>query len=144
MSTTSDHDCAKKATLFATRWRRGDFPASLGELTAESKLIALFKDEKRIDVRPISVGCSLRRLLTKAYCARTRARISAIVGDTQLGVLKGGYEIGAHAMRSLSEVARSSGEGILLLDFANAFNTVDRNLMMSLTAKLYPELTNLT
>ena len=47
-------------------------------------------------------------------------------------------------MRSLSELARSTGEGIPLLHFANAFNTVDRNLMMSLTAKLCPELTNLT
>ena len=61
-----------------------------------------------------------------------------------MGVLKGGYEVGVHAMRTLCEEAKSTGEGILLLDFANAFNTVDRNLMMSLTAKLCHELTNLT
>ena len=86
---TADDDCANKAALLATRWGRGDFSTALGELVAQSKLIALFKDEKRIDVRPISVGCSLRRILTKAYCSRTRARIKAIVHDTQLGVLKG-------------------------------------------------------
>ena len=56
---TSDDDCATKASLLATRWGRGDFTASLGELVAEAKLIALFKDKKKIDVRPISVGCSL-------------------------------------------------------------------------------------
>ena len=64
--------------------------------------------------------------------------------DTQLGVLKAGYEIGVHAMRTLCQEAAQHGEGILLLDFANAFNTVDRNLMMSLTAKDCPELTNIT
>ena len=95
-------------------------------------------------MRPISIGCSLRRLLTKAYCSRTRSRIKALVQDTQLGVLKAGYEIGVHAMRTLCQEAAQHGEGILLLDFANAFNTVDRNLMMSLTAKDCPELTNIT
>ena len=140
---TSDDDCATKASLLATRWGRGDFTAALGELVAEAKLIALYKDKKKIDVRPISVGCSLRRLLTKAYCSRTRVRINALVKETQLGVLKAGYEIGVHAMRSLCQEASDNGEGILLLDFANAFNTVDRNLI-SLTAKDCPELTNLT
>ena len=141
---TSDDDCATKASLLATRWGRGDFTASLGELVAEAKLIALFKDKHKVDVRPISVGCSLRRLLTKAYCSRTRARINNLVKETQLGVLKAGYEVGVHAMRSLSHEASENGEGILLLDFANAFNTVDRNLMISLAAKDCPELTNLT
>ena len=59
-------------------------------------------------------------------------------------VLKGGYEVGVHAMRSLRLEAAQKGEGILLLDFANAFNTVDRNLMISLAARLCPELTNLS
>ena len=143
MLAASDDDCATKAALLATRWGRGDFSTSLGELVAESKLIALFKDERRIDVRPISVGCSMRRLLTKAYCSRTRARIKAIVEETQLGVLKGGYEIGVHAMRSLYSSAQRNGMAILLLDYANSFNTVDRNLMISLAAKLCPELANL-
>ena len=47
-------------------------------------------------------------------------------------------------MRSLCAKAAENGEAILLLDFANAFNTVDRNLMISLAAKLCPELANVT
>ena len=39
--------------------------------------------------------------------------------------MKGGYEVGVHAMRELSVQARKSGMVIMLLDFANAFNTVD-------------------
>ena len=44
-------------------------------------------------------------------------------------------------MRAL---APTSGWAVLLLDFANAFNTVDRDLMMSLAAKSCPEFANLT
>ena len=114
-----------------------------GELVAESKLIALYKDDKREDVRPVSIGCSLRRLLTRAYCAQIRDIITSYVQSSQIGVLKGGYEVGVHAMRELARQAGRLGEVILLLDFANAFNTVDRNLMLRLTAAHCPELTNL-
>ena len=74
----------------ATRWGRGDFSTVLGELVAESHLIALYKDDKRKDVRPVSVGCSLRRLLTRAYCAQIRGIITSYVDATQIGVRKGG------------------------------------------------------
>ena len=141
---TSNEDCATAATHLATRWGKGDYPLLLGELAAESKLIALFKDERRVDVRPISIGCPLRRLLTKAYCNKIRAELTRVVSPTQLGVLKGGYEIGVHAMRALAQQATSNADAILLLDFENAFNTTDRDLMISLTAKRCADLTNLT
>ena len=57
---------------------------------------------------------------------------------------KGGYEIDIHAMRVMAAKAITRGEAILLLDFANAFNTVSRNLLISLAAKMCPELANLT
>ena len=60
---------AVAAGRLVTRWAQGDFESTLGELVAESQLIALYKDESRTDVRPIGVGCSLRRLLTRAYCS---------------------------------------------------------------------------
>ena len=63
---SSNENCACTAAVLATRWAKGDFCLTLGELTAESKLIALYKDEHRKDVRSISAGCVLRRLLTKA------------------------------------------------------------------------------
>ena len=44
--------------------------------------------------------------------------------------MKGGYEVGIRAMKQLSAQARESGLVIMLLDFANAFNTIDRNLML--------------
>ena len=132
---SSSEDCATAAAHLATRWSKGDYPLLLGELAAESKLIALFKDERKEDVRPISIGCPLRRLLTKAYCNKIRTEITRIVSPSQLGVLKGGYEIGVHAMRALAQQAETNGDAILLLDFENTFSTADRDLMISLSAK---------
>ena len=85
----------------------------------------------------------VRCLLTKAYCSKVRARISQGISGTQLGVLNGGYEIGIHSMRALAAKAKTNGDAILLLDFANAFNSVYRSLLNSLTARLCPELANL-
>ena len=47
-------------------------------------------------------------------------------------------------MRAMAKRAESNGLAILLLDFANAFNTVDRNLLIKLAASKCPELANLT
>ena len=69
--------------------------------------------------------------------------ITAHVQSSQIGVLKGGYEVGVHSMRELAKQTEKFGEIVMLLDFANAFNTVDRNLMLRLTAAHCPELTNL-
>ena len=127
----------------ASRWGRGDFNCCLGELVAESQLIALYKDDKKIDVRPVSVGCALRRLLTRSYCACIRDQIMEHVQESQLGMLKGGYEMGVHAMRELALKAEKNGWVIMFLDFSNAFNTVDRNLMLQLVKEYCPELTKL-
>ena len=81
----------------------------MGELVAESQLIALWKDAAKTDVRPVGVGCALRRLLTRAYCIQTRAKIIEHVQESQLGVLKGGYEVGVHSMRELATRAKEDG-----------------------------------
>ena len=79
----------------------------------------MYKDAKKIDVKPVSIGCALRRLLTKAYCTGIRDKIIEHVQDSQLGVLKGGYEVGVHAMRELALQAEKKGWVIMLLDFSN-------------------------
>ena len=95
------NDCATIAGQVVTRWGRGDFSTALVELVAESKLIALYKDDQKTDVRPMRVGCSLHRLLTRAYCSQIREIIISHVQASQIGVLKGGYEVAVHAMREL-------------------------------------------
>ena len=46
-------------------------------------------------------------------------------------------------MRALVNQAKALGEVVILLYFANAFNSVDRNLMLRLVAAHCPELANL-
>ena len=138
---------ALAASQLATRWARGDFSSSLGELVAESQLIVLYKDTSKTHVRPVGsvgIGCALRRLLTRAYCAKTKDKILAHCRKSRLGLLKGGYEVGGHAMRELAKQAKVSGWVIMLLDFANAFNSVDRNLLLKLASAHCPELAKLT
>ena len=47
-------------------------------------------------------------------------------------------------MRELAKRAKVSGWVIMLLDFANAFNSVDRNLLLKLACAHCPELARLT
>ena len=47
-------------------------------------------------------------------------------------------------MRQLVTKAKEKGWVIMLLDFANAFNTVDRNLLLKLACAHCPELARLT
>ena len=108
------------------------------ELVAEATLIALFQEDKKIDVRPKIIGCYQLRLFTRAYCSRTKSRIMAHVQDTQLGVFKASYKIGVHEMRLCQEAAQLR-EGILLLNFANVFNTVHQNLIILIVAKDCPD-----
>ena len=50
-----------------------------------------------------------------------------------------GYEIGVHVARALANECWRTLEAILLLDFENAFNTVDRNLILLLAVAHIPE-----
>ena len=99
----TNHQTATIAARLATRWGRGDFSPLVGELTAEGRLLGLFKTCEQLEVRPIVVSCALRRLLCKSYCSTLTKQIHDLVKDHQLGVRKGGYEIGAHAMRELTK-----------------------------------------
>ena len=99
----------------------------------------MFKNHSTNDIRPICIGSSLRRLITKAYNAKLRALLESITKDHQLGIKKGGYEIGVHAARALANECKSSGEALLKLDFENAFNRVDRALLLDLVIALVPE-----
>ena len=97
-----------------------------------SRLIPIYKDWKTDDVRPVASGSSVRRLLGRALADKIRRRVEGLVEDHQVGLKKAGYEIGIHAARHLSKRSRLSGKVILLIDFENAFNQVDRKLLLDL------------
>ena len=78
----------RRATESVSEWSE----LTIGRLTAMCKLVALWKDENKTDVRPIGIRGALRRLLVKAYSNQIKIQLRLIVQDHQLRVLKAGYE----------------------------------------------------
>ena len=99
------------------------------------RLIPLSKNP---GVRPIGVCEALRRLLGKAILRVVGPYVREVTGLTQLCAgQKSGCEIAVHALRSLFE-ERDSTEGILLVDASNAFNSLNRNVMLHNVQALCP------
>ena len=96
-------------------------PHGTSSLTA-CRLIAL---DKHPGVRPIGVGETLRRLISKAILRVTRDDILKAVGILQLCAgQEAACEARVHAMRSLFE--DDGVEAMLLVDASNAFNSLNR------------------
>ena len=80
--------------------------------------------------RPIAVGEVLRRLVSKCLAAQSRSEAVSILGPLQLGVgVRGGCEAIVHAVRQAMTSLPDNNRWTLLLDFSNAFNSIDRESM---------------
>ena len=91
-------------------------------------------------IRPIAVGCTLRRLVAKLACGSVRERLSAYLSPIQLGFgVPHGAEAVVHAARQyLSNLPADCF--IMKLDFANAFNSIRRDRMLNCVKELAPEI----
>ena len=117
----------------------GRVPASLAPFLAGASLHALEKDGG--DVRPIAVGETLRRLASKCACAKARENAAEHLLPLQVGV---GCAFGAEAViHAVSQYCQSNKDSatklVLKLDFANAFNTVDRETFLRACNEITPE-----
>ena len=110
---------------------------------ASARLIGFWKDESKTKVRPIAIGDARRRLLIRAVVTVARGAVADVVDDHQLGLQLGGFEVGCHAMRTWTKICEETGECIFLLDYRNAFNSTDRNLMLKMAGAFAPEVLNL-
>ena len=89
-------------------------------------------------VRPIAVGCTLRRLLAKVACNLVAADMANLMAPRQLGYgVRSGSEAAVHSARCFLN-NMSTDQAMLKLDFANAFNSLMRNLMLEAVQFLCP------
>lgn len=83
-------------------------------------------------IRPIAVGSVLRRLAAKVACFKIREEMSAYLHPHQLGFgTKFGCEVGIHSSRKFILDPNNVGKVLLKIDFKNAFNSIERDTMLS-------------
>jgi len=84
-------------------------------------------------LRPIAIGETIRRLVSKCCCEATTEDAKVIFGPLQVGVAtQGGAEASVHAVRKLAqEFGDDPGKIMLKVDFSNAFDVVDRTEMLT-------------
>ncbi len=125
-------------TRFVNLCLAGRVPTAVRPVFCGASLCALSKKDGGI--RPIAVGCTLRRLVAKAACRAVKPRMAALLAPVQLGFgIKHGIEAAVHAGRLyLQNVQR--GQAVLKLDFSNAFNTLSRDELLRAVKEQVPEL----
>ena len=96
--------------------------------------------KERWGTRPITVGYTLRRLISKCANNYVITKRSKALQPQQLGVgVSGGAEAAVHAMRRLVNNLPAN-HVIVKLDFSNAFNCIRRDLILDTTATHTPEI----
>ena len=91
-------------------------------------------------VRPIAVGCTLRRLAAKCASNNVKQAMAALLAPHQLGY---GTPLGAEAAVHASRIYLQNMQEhhlLLKLDFKNAFNCLRRDKMLAAVSEKAPEL----
>ncbi|XP_011555023.3 uncharacterized protein LOC105386209 [Plutella xylostella] len=104
-----------------------------------ASLFALKKKDGGI--RPIAVGNVIRRLVAKLGCRAVRQGMSSYLQPRQLGFgVPLGCEAAIHATRSFALSRGNSDDVIVKVDIRNAFNTVERDTVLSKVLEKIPSL----
>lgn len=139
----SNGDAARKLltslTKFCNFLLSGNINPGVTNVLYGATICALNK--KGGGIRPIAVGCTLRRLVSKIACKTVREEIGNYLNPHQLGfATKGGTESAIHGTRSFVEQNGSSNKVILKIDFENAFNCIERDTLLHQIQKKSPQL----
>ena len=91
-------------------------------------------------MRPVAVGCTLRRLAAKVASNKALEDMATMLSPHQLGYgVKGGAEAVVHSARLFLRNLKPD-QALLKLDFKNAFNSVHRDKMLSSVLDLAPDI----
>jgi hypothetical protein len=137
---------ASSHTLVLSTWLEfcnmifsGNLPQPIRPLFFGARLLALKKKDGGI--RPIAVGNSTRRLVSKIACHLIKQKITPYLAPHQTGFgIKLGAEAAIHATRSFIE--ENTTKAVLKIDFKNAFNCVRRDVFLQEVQTLCPEIFN--
>ena len=122
----SSSDLCKAIAYFTRKLCSERAPSESIEALLACRLIPL---DKNPGIRPIGVGEILRRIIGKTVVAATKSDIVSSVGSLQVCAgHDAGCEALVHAMRSIYEDEET--EAVLLIDAANAFNSVNREAFL--------------
>ena len=123
-----------------SRCLAGDVPAAVAPFISSAHLTPLLKDAGGL--RPIAVGLTLRRLVSKVAVAHVLPAVSAYLQPLQFGVgVRGGAEAVVHSLqRYVTARGASSTHTLVSLDFSNAFNAVHRQEFMDRARDVCPGL----
>ena len=123
---------------FSTHVAAGKTPPTACRVFFGASLCALSKECG--GVRPIAVGMTLRRMVTKSLIKPGSDAIGDFLRPHQLGyATRGGCEAAVHAARHLSASATQTLV-FLKLDIKNAFNTIHRSHVLSEVSRKMPSL----
>jgi len=127
-------------TAFVHLVLEGKTPPSIRPFFFGANLTALQKKDG--GVRPIAVGCTLRRLVAKLAGHKIMEEMGELLAPRQLGYgVRGGAESAVHAARLYLQDLDPS-KAILKLDFKNAFNSIHRDKVLAAVLEhahsLYP------
>ncbi|CAK0886144.1 unnamed protein product [Prorocentrum cordatum] len=117
---------------------RGPAAQHLSQHVAVASLTALPKDDG--DIRPIAVGEVFRRLTNNILCADVTAEARRLFWPLQVGVASPlGTETVVHTFQQyVSRHQNSPDKAVLLIDFRNAFNSVQRFVFLDEVGRHMP------
>ena len=119
-------------TGFVNLLAAGHVPSSVLPYLCGATLLACRK--KNGGLRPIAVGEVLRRLTSKSLSTVARQTVINSLYPLQLGVcVRGGCEAIIHSASQLMSSTPPDQRWFLLLDFHNAFNSINRESMFEET-----------
>ena len=116
----------------------GQTPIAIRPYFFGASLIAL--EKKGGGIRPIAVGCTLRRLAAKVASDKVMFEMASLLSPRQLGYgVSKGAEAAVHAARFYFKNI-GSNKVFLKLDFRNAFNSIRRDRMLEAVHHLAPSI----
>ena len=118
----------------------GQAPLGLAHIISSAPLTPLLKKDNSI--RPIAVGEILRRLVSKCCMHAVRQEAATYLAPLQMGVgISNGVEGILHALNYVIKKHDLPPDTVLLLvDFENAFNKVDRQYVIDQAWEHFPQI----